>query len=363
MKILFVIADLSNGGAERVITNVANELASTGEDVNVLLFRSSPNDYPLHPAVKLNVLYDSYDEYKTQSKTAVMKKIRKQIRTIKPDVAVGFLQAGFALFASSLGMRFAKVGSIRNNPQLIDADTSMCSRFYRIWYRKATALVLQNNAQLEYFRKNHSSWKNTAVIGNPVSNAAVASRAVYRDQCTNAVMVGRLTEQKNYHMAVDAMKKVHASDPGIKLHIYGRGEDEDKIREYISSCGLDDCIVIHGWSDNIAGELPQYDLFFMSSDYEGMPNSLMEGMCVGLPCVSTDCPTGPAELIENNVSGILVPVGDSDSAAQAILKVASMSAAERKAMGEAARAKITGNFEVSVIANKWKALFEKIVNK
>jgi glycosyltransferase involved in cell wall biosynthesis len=103
---------------------------------------------------------------------------------------------------------------------------------------------------------------------------------------------------------------------------------------------MTDRIVLKGRSEDMLSILRSSDAFLMTSDYEGMPNALLEAMVVGLPCISTDCRTGPKDMIDDGVNGYLVKTGDAESISRAIVKMAQMSDTEAKKMGSAAREKI-----------------------
>ena len=109
--------------------------------------------------------------------------------------------------------------------------------------------------------------------------------------------------------------------PDVLLTIYGSGPLEAELKEYILSCKAEKNVVLAGRCSNMADALLENDLFVLSSDYEGMPNALLEAMALGMPCISTDCPTGPSEMIRNEESGILTPVQDSKMLEAAIMSV------------------------------------------
>ena len=104
--------------------------------------------------------------------------------------------------------------------------------------------------------------------------------------------------------------------------IYGEGDKRGELEKLVEELGLKDRISLPGNIRNIADEMEKNSLFVLSSDFEGMPNALMEAMALGLPCVSTDCPCGgPRYLIKNGENGVLVPVGDADALAEAMKKM------------------------------------------
>ena len=126
------------------------------------------------------------------------------------------------------------------------------------------------------------------------------------------------------------------------LCIYGAGNDDyiQSLNSLINELSANNRIFICGRTPRIAEEYMKSDAFLMSSDYEGMPNSLAEAMAIGLPCISTDCKTGPKDLIDDGINGFLVPVGDEEKYTESILKLLKSNEEERKKIGENARSKV-----------------------
>lgn len=356
MKILFVSGNLCNGGAQRVISVVASSLAEKGHEVFLYLFSRDKNEYQISSKVKISAMKESFEEYAKMSGALRIVLMRKYLKQIKPDVAVGFLEGGYGLFLSSLGMKFSKVASARVNPRLILAKRGIRAMINRLWFNCADALVLQTNSQKELV--TDSMRKHSIVIANPVSDIALESKCNdYNLRCRKIVMAGRLEPQKNYSMALRAIKKVKMSYPDIKLDIFGKGKDAEKIQEEIYQLELSENVILHGWSANTIKEFQSHDVYMLTSNSEGMPNSLMEAMAVGLPCISTDCETGPSDLITDGVDGYLVPVNDSDMLASRLLKLIEMNHEERIAMGNRAHEKMKIMFHSNAIADKWEKLF------
>lgn len=136
------------------------------------------------------------------------------------------------------------------------------------------------------------------------------------------VTCGRLTEQKNHRLLIDAFAEVQKIYPFATLKIYGEGVLREKLQNQIDSLNLNEKVFLMGATNDVAKALQTADLFVLSSDYEGMPNALMEAMAAGVPCISTDCPCGgPRELFGEDASDKLVPCNDSAQLAEAICKV------------------------------------------
>ncbi|MBQ8319648.1 MAG: glycosyltransferase family 4 protein [Clostridia bacterium] len=359
MKILFISGNLCDGGAQRVIAVIASELAEKGHDVSLLLFSRNEKEYPISEKVKITALGKNFEEYSKISEFSRIKKIRKYLKETKPNVAVGFLEGGYALYLSSFGLKFKKVASARINPKSILAGKGIRAKINRAWFNHADSIVLQTESQKALSPK---SWLNRCtVIANPVSETALAKgKEEYVESCRSFLMIGRLAQQKNYEMALQAIQKVKETYPDIHLDIFGKGGLEETLKEQIKELGLTDNVALCGWTQDSIGEYRKHDGYLLTSDYEGMPNALMEAMAVGLPCISTNCDTGPSDLIEDGKSGFLIPVGDVDALAESILKVIKMSSEQRESIGQAARKRMQENFNNKVIAERWEELFKNL---
>lgn len=206
-----------------------------------------------------------------------------------------------------------------------------------------------------------TSWKNQVVIANPVSDRALAlQKHSYDCPCRRVVMAGRLVPQKNYPMIFAAMKKVTEVYPDALLEIYGKGAMQQSLQQMINDLHLEKHVQLKGWTQDTLYEFQNSDLYVLCSNYEGMPNALMEAMAVGLPCISTDCDTGPEDLIVDGVNGYLVPVNDADKLAQRIIDVMKMTVDERRTLGENARHTMADRFSGEVIAEKWEELLMRL---
>lgn len=120
---------------------------------------------------------------------------------------------------------------------------------------------------------------------------------VYGKKLRNFVAVGRLEKQKNFELLIHAFSEVVKQYNEATLRIFGEGSLYEKLSEIICESGLENNVTLCGRVTDVLSELQRADVFVMSSDYEGMPNALMESMAIGLPCIATDCPSGPAELL------------------------------------------------------------------
>lgn len=362
MKVLFVSGNLCDGGAQRVISIVASRLAELGYQVYLLLYSRNEKEYPLYSKVKVFALGETFEEYRRLSIGKKILKIRKYIKDISPDIAIGFLEGGYGLFLASLGMNVIKIASSRIDPTVLLRKKGMRAWLDKIWFKEADAVVVQTKQQMEHARI--AGWKQMEIIPNPISDKAlIGGTHNYKRPCDKIIMVGRLAAQKNYKMAIEAMGILKKEYPDLTLDIYGKGEEKKYLEEMIDEKGLGKEICIQGWTQDVTGELKKHDIYLLCSDFEGMPNSLMEAMAAGLLCISTDCDTGPSDLIQDGVNGLLIPTGDAKALVASMRKILQKSEIERKEMGEQAFYTIKNNFNEKVITEKWIQLFEKLIRK
>lgn len=356
MNILFVISSLGNGGAERVAAVLCNSLAERGHTVHCMVFNKRETEYRI--SEKVDVVYLRSDSETNQWKARAKRLLqgRRIIKQIKPDVMVGFMGAGYNAFFGSCGFCFPKIASVRANP------SKETSKLMRYWFSHADAVVLQCADQE---RAYSGRFNNPVVIGNPVSDDSLLHyRKENYQTCRRIVMAGRLSHVKDYPAAICALSKVRAIHSDVTLDIYhGAGSAEKEIKDAITKYHMEDVVRLCGWTDNTPAALCNYDLYLLTSLSEGMPNALMEAMAVGLPCISTDCETGPAELITDGVNGFLTKVGDPDVLAEKIVTVINMTAEQRAELGNRAHEAMYENYRTEVIIQKWEALFRDLIRK
>ena len=316
-KFLFLIHSLNGGGAERVMSVLCSQLAMRGHEVHLGLFKRTDNDYPLNENVKIHMLSDK----KRGSGSLGNSKHRidqysSLIKDIKPDFVVPFM--GTVVIESYLASRFKKttfIATVRVDPVLA-AYSNAQKKMLSLIYSFSDAVFVQNEMQKQYF--SEKTQKKTFVVFNPVSEAFLEHLHKNEGDIIRIATSGRLSEQKNHKMLIDAIGLVAEKHPEVSLTIYGDGKLREKLDAYILEKKLENNVKMFGRANDMCSELLNNDMFVMSSNYEGMPNALLEAMALGMPCVSTDCRTGPSDMIEPYESGILVPIKNAEKMAEAI---------------------------------------------
>ena len=323
IKIAFHLNTLTHGGAERVVTNLANRFAAEGYQVFVATEWTDEDEFVLDERVhRIHVGLREGDE-KRNRLSRYLRRIRyleEFMEEYRPDVVVAF--ARLALFRALMAKKKTGVPvvvCVRIDPR---SEYRGARNFFQIkkYMKTADGAVFQTKDAEDYFRKDLTC--SSTIILNPITPKYLGLPPV-KERNKTIVNAARLVAFKNQVLLVRAFSIVHEKHPDYDLKIYGPDSGDgtrEKILQTIAECHLEGAVRLMGNSDALEKELPQAALFAYSSDYEGLPNSLLEAMAMGLPCVSTDCPCGgPGTLIQNGENGILVPVGDADALAGGML--------------------------------------------
>lgn len=313
MKISFFIGGMRRGGAERVISILANDYANRGWDVDIVVLLQNAVEYDLDSRVRIVDLAKRNGGY-VQNAPRWLLGIRKYLKETKPDRVVSFVGRINALvLTAAAGLKTPIVVSERNDPKNDGRGASMqwyCNRVYR----RAKAIVYQNEHEKSCFDKALEN--KGIIIPNPVSVAATRQG----DLPPVITTAGRLIGQKNQKMLVDAMSIVHKRFPEATCRIYGEGNLRNALQEQIDALGLTDVVTLEGNVKDIHARLAQCGIFALTSNFEGLSNALIEAMMVGLSCITTDYP-GASELITDGQNGLVVPMNDAAALAAAIEKL------------------------------------------
>ena len=358
--IVFAIGSLHGGGAERVVSVWASKLAERGYRVSVIVFSRLEDEYNISD--KVNV-YPIADSQKACNDMSVLKRIliiRKLLKKLKPNVVISFLpMMQVYMRLAGVGLKYSRIETIRINPWRAEIVKSKLSGIWLGCFKKCNALILQSEDQRPFFSEKVQ--KKAVVIPNPINEKYLeVQKKEYNASSHKIVAAGRLSEQKNYKMMIDAVKLVLKKYDDVSLQIYGNGDLKDRLCEYIEGEGLSEHIRLMGRSNELFNVYRDADLYVMSSDYEGLPNALAEAMAVGLPCISTDCKTGPRDLIDDGENGFLVPCNDANTLAERIEYIFELSDGEQRRIGESARKKISAFCGEESSIEKLIALIERL---
>lgn len=341
-RVVLTIPTLSGGGAERVVSIWAEQLVRLGFDVSVLISGHDINEYAVHPDIRVYSIAETYSEY---DKLSVLKKIilrRKLIRSINPDYIVSFLQhIQIQTYLATFRLPVKRIETVRVNPWIAEPRNRIKRYLWKRCFGTCCKILLQTKEQEEYF--DVALHDKCVIIPNPIDATCLRKyRQTFSDAAFRFIAAGRLSPQKNYPLMIDAFSQICREHPEAKLSIYGVGEASyvEKLSMHIKCCGLENNVRLMGRSNSMADEYVKNDVFVMASRFEGMPNALAEAMACQLTCISSDCKTGPRDLIDNGVSGLLVPANDTESLVEAMRTAMRMTKQQRLIMGRNARQKV-----------------------
>lgn len=325
MKICFLTHQISSGGAERTVSYLSNDFVIRKDtEVDLVQFRNKPYFYDIDNRVKsFNLTKDGQTNNIFKRFSFALHRMvafRQYCKNNKPDVIVCM-------------MHVTKVAALlkpKNIPIILSerydpaTPRSFKYKIIRKWfYNTSEGAIFQTERAMDYYKKFIlKDKKKGIVIPNAIGNSYVYDiNAMLVDKENKISAVGRLAEQKNYKGLIDAFLIVLEKYFDYKLEIFGEGDQQKVLEEYISYKNLNDKVILKGADKTAIKQISSSKCYVLASHSEGMPNTLMEAMAIGLPCVSTDCPNGPAELIKEGENGLLVPIKDSKALANAILKM------------------------------------------
>lgn len=301
-KILFLCMDLNSGGAERVISTLANNLSKKYE-VGIFMIQPKPKvKYDINKNVKL---------IKNNKSLYNFINIRKIIIDFKSDVLISFLaKTNIITSVALIGSQQNLIISERNDPY--QNPSSFFIRKLRdfIYYHfDIKGFVFQTKDAQRYFPAVIQ--RKSRIIYNPLVD--ILPDYIEKKNFKRIVTVGRLDEQKNQKMLIEAFSLLENKED-LQLDIYGEGILRDELIAYTKILNLEDYVKFKGTTKNIFEEIKDAGVFAFSSNYEGMSNALIEALSLGIPTVSTNHPIGGAkELIKDGVNGYLVPIQDATS--------------------------------------------------
>ena len=316
MKILFTTPGMLFGGAERVMSILANEWVDQKHSVRILITTDNNKCvYPLHEGAEFVCIGKEVESAK-HIHTTLIKLLRKEILEYKPDVVVSFMNDVCAYTAIAMyGMKIPLIYSERNDPNKVN-QSKKDKLYRRIVEKRADKIVFQTDGAKACYSKKVQD--KSCVILNPLDLTRIPEYD-FKQTRPEIVTVGRLEPQKNQKILIEAFSKVKDMFPEYCLKIYGSGQLENQLKEQIERLNLSERVFLMGNSTSVLQDIKTARLFVLTSDFEGLPNALIEAMAMGMPCISTDCsPGGARMLINQGKNGVIVPCGDSDLLAVAI---------------------------------------------
>ena len=352
MNIVFTVGTMSAGGAERVVSFIANSLATDNNHITIVMWFDSPIFYTLNDKIGIIAL-------ESNSKIGKIREFRGIIKQINPDIVLSFLAPiNIATIIAMIGLKIKLIVSERNDPRYVPFSPIL--RIVRnLLYRFSIAITTQTDNNKFYFSKQLQS--KCTVIFNPVNIKPEMQRiALETKKKHKIVTVSRLVRQKNLQMLINAFEQSLQKYPAYELYIYGEGDEENKLKQIVTQKKLNGKVFFPGSVKDVHNKMIDAEIFILSSNFEGMPNALLEAMSLGLPCIATKV-SGAVDLIEDGKNGVLISVGDEQSLANEICKLLA-DKNRRNIIGKEA-SKLFDKLSPNVIIEQWRRyIADKIQN-
>ena len=350
-RYMFFVGTLGNGGAERVISILSSRMAEQGMDVEVLTYYERPLFYKVSPKVKITAVEKCTGK---SNKLANLLWIRKYFKQ-NAKVIISFLAPfNMMAIAAKLGTGIPMIVADRNDPTKVPTN-KVVRKLRDFLYMFAEGVVLQTEKNKAYF--NNIVQKKAAVIYNPVDMKEYAGIALQTEKEKTIVSAGRLMKQKNQKMMLNAFADVVKLYPEYKLIIYGEGPCREELEQQIQRLKVSENVLLPGNTTELYDKIKNAEIFVLSSDYEGMPNALIEAMCLGLPVISTKV-SGATDLIRHGENGLLVELDDRTGFKEAMIELLEDKEKTNKIAQNATE--LNGKLEVSKIMDQWIQLIQAV---
>lgn len=358
-RIALFINSLQKGGSERVMLNLAEYFHGQGYDVIIITQYKREKEYDLLPEIRR--IYSEPDESQLQGGRihnfcVRFTELREIWKAYKPDVVLSFLGKNNLMAIVTTAFLPAKVAVSVRRELPMEYAGRLLRLLAKFLFRFADRVILQTKQAQNFFPK--AVQKKSRILPNPINPQFLNKRYLgVREDVI--VAAGRLDENKNHAMLIHAFAKIAAEYPTTELIIYGEGELRSKLENLVEEKGLSDRISLPGSITDVADRIRKARIFACTSNTEGMPNSVIEAMALGLPVISTDCPCGgAAELIEDGVNGILVPVGDAYALSDAFRRILADEEYAHKLAENAS--KITERLAPEKVCKEWETCLEEM---
>ncbi len=366
-SIAFHLNCLTHGGTERVVSNLANRFAAEGVHVYVATEWEDAEEFPLDERVeRVHVGLKPEDASRSRVTKFFLRVryLREFLDRTRPEILVAFMRrANYRALMAARHTHLPVVVCVRYDP--VTLYNRFSDRIQIRWlFPKASGAVFQTQEQRDFFKPLLQ--ENSEVILNPINDKYIGvTTPPYEEREYCVVHAARLVDFKDQATLVRAFVRVHAAHPEYCLRIYGPDSGDgtkEQLLSLIEENRAQEWILLCGNSDALEKELPRGRIFVSSSLYEGLPNAVMEALALGMPVISTDCPCGgPAEVITHEQNGLLVPVGDVDALAAAMLRLIEDPALAVRLGEKAKEIGIQANTEA--ICAQWRKYLDRVIER
>lgn len=360
-KILFIKENITYGGSSKIFVWLAKQLSHKYQvDICYIKTFNNIKDSKGISVFKLDCvhLYSSSILRNSFNIFVQVRALYKLLKNEKYDIVISFGEHEiYPVFLTRMIVPFKLLVSERVDPFSIRRFSDVIRRYI---FRFSDGIIFQTQKAMEYFPKGIQ--KISTVIPNPVIGNNNIKWEI-KNTRNNIITVARIDmKQKRFDVLINAFEKVLQKHPNYKLTIVGSGNDENKVKKLIENKRLSSQVELLGYCNNAIDLLLKSKLFVLSSDFEGIPNALIEAIQIGMPVVSTDCSPGGAKLLlDSGKYGILTKCADANLLAEAICEVISsdenIQYYSNKTKGALDR------FDESIISQMWIKYIQNKINK
>jgi glycosyltransferase involved in cell wall biosynthesis len=354
--LMFYINAIHDGGAERVLLQLAKRFADCGYRSIVVTSFVDTCEYPVPEGVeRLSIEQQELQQSRLKRNLSRIKALRKLIKEYKPAALISFMaEPNFRAILASCFLPAKTVVSVRNDPER--EYGGKLGHIVGKWLLPlADGCVFQTEQAKAWFPQRLQ--RKSQVIMNQVDESFFSIPDA--PEHGYVMTAGRLTKQKNQAMLIRAFASI-TDKVDEELRIYGQGELEPELAALIRELKMEDRIKLMGATDDVQSALAGASLFVLPSDFEGMPNALLEAMAAGRPCIATDCPCGgPRAALGDNEFGRLVAVGDEKGLADNMLELL-QNITSSNILAHSARQKAAA-FAPQKVFSVWREYVESII--
>ncbi len=360
MKIVFLVSSLNAGGAERVATLLCNAWAERGDKVTLIPTYSGGGKpfYTVSEKVRLTYLSSISESKHFLNQVQRLFRLRRMIKQCHADVVISFLpNVNVAAILATRGLKVPVICCERRTPSTFPLSFGwefLCKRTYRF----ADMLTGQTQQTISELAKFYPGCKRLAVIPNPMSNEIFNLETSKYKQKT-ILSLCRLEAFKQVDVLISIFADIAKDYPDWTLAIYGDGPEYNKLQQTIKALSMEKQIQLYGKTDQAWNIMASADIYCMTSRSEGFPNTLLEAMAVGLPCVVFDCKSGPAEISQQGQYARLIPLNNNEAFKQALISLM-QDKTERQSLGQRAKQSIQQHYALAKIIERWDSFFEEV---
>jgi glycosyltransferase involved in cell wall biosynthesis len=356
MRIVFVLSGLGAGGAEKIVNLLAHHRSSRGDDVHVLALNTenTASYFPYGDDIHLEAFGAGNRGWRQVVRIASrLRRLRRRLAEIKPDIVISFLtKINVQVGLVGAGPRVPLVLSERNNYRLQQLNP-LWNLGGRIAMSRAARLVMQTEAACEHLSPKVRA--KAVVIPNPID--ATAPATPIPSSGNRIVAAGRLSPQKGFDLLLTAFTDVARRVPSAHLTIFGEGPERSALERQAVELGIAKRVQFPGVTSAPGEWISAADIFVLSSRFEGFPNVLLEALAAGLPSVAFDCPWGPADIVQDRKTGLLVPAENVPALADALVHLLTEPDVRSRI---AVHARADTRFSTDTVLAKWDAVIDQV---